>query len=111
MDTVDIYDDSTGTWSLGPPLSQARAVGRGASTSVGSRAIFAGGQLNGAGALTKVVDIFDGQTGTMSAHGLPTARVGIGVTAIGVVWIGGYVPKWPWSRSKPLPQCLLELDQ
>ena len=81
FDTVDIYDSSTNTWSVGPPLSQARAEG--ASTTVGNLAIFAGGRRDGAGTLSDVVDIFDGQTLTMSSHLLTAARVGLGVTAIG----------------------------
>jgi len=47
--TVDVYDDSTGLWSLGASLSAARVMGPQASAVVGTRAFFAGGHFSQAG--------------------------------------------------------------
>ena len=55
---VDYYDNSTGQWHVGNPLSLSRAYM--AATSVGDKAIFAGGVHYGGGwSDTDIVDIYD----------------------------------------------------
>ena len=67
---MDIYDAATGLWSTAR-LSEARwdLV----ATSVGTKAIFAGG-LNTAGEYSATVDIFDVSTGNWTVAALSEAR-------------------------------------
>src|SRR3989440_110443 len=58
-DVVDIYDSATGRWSTAK-LSQART--HAVATTVGDRAIFVGG-LDTKNAPSRVVDIYDADTG------------------------------------------------
>ncbi len=66
---VDIYDASTGQWSTAT-LSQAREYL--AATTVGTKAIFAGGYSSSG--YSNVVDIYDASTGQWSTATLSQAR-------------------------------------
>jgi hypothetical protein len=87
---VDIYDATTGKWSVAS-LSQARKF-RGASpaAAVGSRAYFGGGESS-AGVMTATVDIYDAQDGTWAKAQLSSARGAIAASALGstVLFAGG----------------------
>lgn len=79
-DAVDIYDDSTGTWST-YTLSAPRSLL--AATTVGTKAIFAGG-FGGTGVgMSAVVDIYDDSTGTWSTAVLSEARSMLAATTVG----------------------------
>lgn len=87
---VDIYDDASGTWSQ-TNLSQARAMGDTASISVGSLAIFPGGQ-DATSAPSAVVDIYDALSNNWSVASLSVPRFATAATALGNhVYIGGGV--------------------
>ena len=97
--TVDVYDDSTGSWSLGVSLSVARLMGPQASAVVGTRAFFAGGHFSQGGGpnMSDAVDIYDAALGlpdnaaAWSTQSLSTPRGYVGVTAVGnaVLCAGG----------------------
>ena len=72
--TVDIYDDASGTWS-----TATLSVGRTslAATTVGTKALFAGGYW------ATVVDVYDDSTGTWSTMNLSVQRGGMAATTVG----------------------------
>lgn len=97
---VDIYDVTTGRWSTAA-LSQARdgmAV-----TTVGTKAIFAGGyfnDVNGTAQTSDVVDIYDAATDHWSTATLSQARAGATAAAVGnlAIFAGGS----PQGSNQPL---------
>ena len=95
---VDIYDDASDTWSQAN-LSQARSVGDIASISIGSLAIFPGGQIAAPDPMTTVVDIYDAQSNTWSAGNLSVPRSGSAVAGLGnhVLFAGGALTGAPTS--------------
>lgn len=115
LDTVDIYDDTTGTWSVAK-LAVARS--NLAATSVGNLAFFAGG-TSGSGLITDVVDIYDADTNTWSVTTLSTKRAYLTAASLGTkaYFAGGRdnIPvdvvdiydtatgTWDKPRSNPLP--------
>jgi hypothetical protein len=88
LDTVDVYDNATGMWSV-KSLSQARAIGDPGATTVGSRAYFAGGQV--AGGMSDVIDVYDADFDTWFALTLSVPRSGLAATTVGdlAVFAGG----------------------
>ncbi|MFT7676035.1 MAG: hypothetical protein ACI8QC_000001 [Planctomycetota bacterium] len=88
-DAVDIYDDVSGTWLVGPPLAQPRVVHSGG-VGVGSKAYFAGGFV-GQNVASDMIEIYDAQTGVWSMETLSTPRALMGVAAVGntVLFAGG----------------------
>ncbi|MBV9173709.1 MAG: hypothetical protein JOZ81_26895 [Chloroflexi bacterium] len=84
---VDIYDDSTQTWSTAQ-LSQARESV--ASASVGQLALFAGGAPS-AETVSDAVDIYDDSTGQWSTARLSQARSRVAAATVGnqVLFVGG----------------------
>ncbi len=85
--TVDLFDAATGGWSTAR-LSQARSAITVAT--VGTKAIFAGGEL-GSGNLSKVVDIYDAATGRWSNASLSERRAHMTTAVVGtkVFFAGG----------------------
>ena len=85
-DVVDIYDTATDLWTTAT-LSQAR-TGL-AATSVGSKAMFAGGDGFDR---SNVVDMYDDATGLWSTATLSQARRGLAATSAGskALFAGGY---------------------
>ena len=81
-DVVDIYDDATGEWRTAV-LSQPR--GALAATSVGSKAIFAGGE--GLAGPSDVIDIYDDATGQWSTATLSEPRRDLAATTVGTLAI------------------------
>jgi hypothetical protein len=79
LDTVDIYDTLTETWSVAH-LSVARS--NLAATSVGNLAFFAGG-TSGSGLITDVVDIYNAETNTWSVTTLSTKRAFLTAASLG----------------------------
>ena len=92
VDTVDIYDDSTGLWSTGQ-LFVPRTVPYGSATSVGSLAFFAGGQLTGSFPFSwsNVVDVYNAETGLWTTETMSIARGQLACAAVGntVLFAGG----------------------
>ncbi len=86
--TVDIYDVSTGDWSVNQ-LSVAR-FGISA-VSYGNKVLFAGG-CNYTIVCTNVVDVYDISTGTWSTMNLPTARAAMASAVSGdlAIFAGGF---------------------
>jgi hypothetical protein len=86
-DAVDIYDDSTGTWTTAK-LSVARQAL--SSTTVGSKAMFAGGRYNYY-TFTSLVDIYDVSTGLWSTDTMPNPRSFLTSTTVGskALFVGG----------------------
>jgi len=87
-DIVDIYDTSTGIWSV-EKLSVARYEM--VSTVVGDKVIFAGGRLMNYH-VSDVVDIYDVSTGLWSQQQLPMPTFGMGVAVAEnkVYFAGGF---------------------
>ena len=89
LDSVEIYDDSTGTWS-----TAALSVARHSLTSatLGTVSVFAGGNDVGGG-VTSTVDIYDSSTNTWSTASLSVARREISATVAGdkIILAGGNV--------------------
>jgi hypothetical protein len=89
-DTVDIYDDTTGSWST-TALTQARAqIGV---TSTGARAYFAGGDsASGLSLVYDTVDVYEPATGMGTPLALSVPRMGVAASAVGntVLFAGGY---------------------
>lgn len=87
---VDVYDDSTSSWSTWN-LSQARLLGEYAATSVGTRAYFAGGLLGVAPFHSDVVDVYDSALGApnnplaWSTMSLSAPRGLVAATGVGSV--------------------------
>jgi hypothetical protein len=83
LNVVDIYDSSSNTWST-HTLSQARA--NLAATTVGTKAIFAGGSGS------NVVDIYDSSSNTWSTATISQARSSLAATTVGTkaIFAGGY---------------------
>jgi hypothetical protein len=75
---VDIYDYSTNTWTVAA-LSQARFLL--ASSSVGHKALFAGGYLSSG--FSSVVDIYDSASNSWSTATLSVARGGLAAASVG----------------------------
>lgn len=90
--TVDIFDDSTGTWSTAS-LSQARSLEQHAAAATGGRAYFAGGAINLVPTLSDRVDVFDSATDTWTTLTLSAPRASLVVEALGdlVLFSGGIV--------------------
>ncbi|MDB5323884.1 MAG: kelch repeat-containing protein [Phycisphaerales bacterium] len=93
-DVVNIYDAMTGQWSLAH-LSQARFVL--AATTVGDKAMFAGGtyvDADGAYQGSAVLDVYDSSTGEWSTTQLAQPRAQLGATTVGdtAFFAGGYDP-------------------
>jgi len=84
---VDIYDASTGMWSMGN-LSVARTFVVG--STVGNLALFSGGAI-AIGVGTAVIDVFDAATSTWSTAALTAPTVGHAATTVGtkVLFAGG----------------------
>ncbi len=78
--TVDIYDAQTNTWSTAE-LSQARNAP--SATSVGTKAMFAGGLTDVFDTVSSRVDIYDAQTGIWSTSELSVARYSIATATLG----------------------------
>jgi N-acetylneuraminic acid mutarotase len=77
---VDIYDVSTGQWSVAE-LSEARSHPYAAAA--GDKILFAGGRKSNSGSgESKVVDIYDVTTGTWSTSMLSTDREGAAIAAV-----------------------------
>jgi hypothetical protein len=97
--TVDVYDNSTGTWSTGVSLSIARHLGSDASAVIGTRAFFGGGHFTQGGGpnMSDAVDIYDAVVGlpnnpaAWSTQSLSVARGYVGLAAVGntVLCAGG----------------------
>ena len=92
-DVVDIYDDSLGlppsdpaAWSTAA-LSQARS--KLAATTVGTKAMFAGGNESSWFPVYAVVDIYDNATGIWSTTALSEARSGLAATTVGTKAVFG----------------------
>jgi hypothetical protein len=87
--TVDIYDDISGTWFLGPSLSTPRE-NYGSTIGVGSKAYIAGGRVN-PGVVTDILEIYDADTGAWTLESLSIARYRMGVVAISntILFAGG----------------------
>jgi hypothetical protein len=85
-DVVDVFDTSTGTWSVAH-LSQPRETL--SATAVGNKVLFAGGWTGGAA--SNVVDICDVQTGVWTTAALSQARQYMGVATVGdkAIFAGG----------------------
>jgi N-acetylneuraminic acid mutarotase len=86
-DTVDVYNNSTDSWSF-TTVPQARATIGAAST--GTRAYFAGGAA--AGLVSDAVDIYNSETGLWTSKTLSVARSGVAAVAVGdtVLFAGGF---------------------
>ena len=88
---VNIYNVSTGQWSIVPALSQAR-WGMAAAT-VGDLAIFAGGatKSNGIWATSAAVDIYNMATNQWTTAELSVPRYGLAATTVGdlAIFAGG----------------------
>ncbi|MAG34694.1 MAG: hypothetical protein CL878_00370 [Dehalococcoidia bacterium] len=108
-DTVDIYDVSQDTWSS-TRLSEARA--KIVAVSVGTKALFAGGCLQGCGTYSNRVDIYDSATGRWSTATLPSTRAGFSTAVVGstVLFAGDVVDIYDaatgtWSTTRlPVPR-------
>ncbi|MSR63983.1 MAG: hypothetical protein EXS08_16285 [Planctomycetes bacterium] len=89
---VDIFDDSTGTWSTAN-LSQARMLEQHSAATAGGRVYFAGGAIDQALTLSDVVDVFDSATDTWTTLTLSVPRGSLSVEAVGdlVLFAGGVV--------------------
>lgn len=79
---VDIYDDSTGTWSTAE-LSLPRRLTSEACTVVGNRVYFAGGETGVGGTYTDIVDVYDDLTGLWTVEHLSVARTTVTATSLG----------------------------
>jgi hypothetical protein len=92
-DAVDIYDASTGAWSVASLSVKRRSL---AAASVGGEAIFAGGRTKlgeqGSNAPTGRVDIYHEATGAWTTASLSEARYGLAATALGdlALFAGGW---------------------
>ncbi len=87
---IDVYNDSTGTWSTAT-LSAARqdiAV-----AVVGSKIIFAGGINMGSGLISKKADIYDAATGTWSVMDISQPKYGMTAAVVGTkaYFFGGVI--------------------
>ena len=89
LDSVEIFDAATNTWSL-DSLSEARHSIAGVAS--GTRAYFAGGRLVGGGQ-SSVIDVYDSSTGQWSTLALSVARRELVATAVGdkIIFAGGNV--------------------
>ena len=121
--TVDVYDDSTGSWSV-TSLSQARIVGQMATAAVGTRAYFCGGRIAGS-TMSAVVDVYDASSGLWSVESLSVARGHLAAAAVGNSLLcaggleSGFVPSavvdvlnagtGGWSSSPALSQARADL--
>lgn len=90
--TVDIFDDSTGTWSTAN-LSQARHLEQYAAATADGRVYFGGGAIDPTPTLSDVVDVFDSTTDTWTTLTLSVPRASLVVEAVGdlVFFAGGIV--------------------
>ena len=88
VDTVDIYDSSTDTWSAARLSVPRRDM---AAASTGTKAFFAGG-WTGTGEVSAVVDIYDAATGIWSTDVLVEPRRNLATTSVGtkVLFAGGF---------------------
>ena len=88
--TVDIFDDSTGTWSTAN-LSQARHLEQYAAATLGSRVYFGGGAVDPTPTLSDRVDVFESTTNTWTTLTLSVPRASLAVEAVGdlVLFAGG----------------------
>lgn len=123
LSDVDIYDASTGLWSVAS-LSLARVVGPMGTATIGDRAYFVGGEILGP-AMSDRVDVYDASTGLWSTDSISAARAGVGVVALGNTLIcagglgTGYVPMavvdildvgtGQWSLGGPLSAARTDL--
>jgi len=84
--TVDIYDNSTNTWTTGT-LSEGRMDI--AATTVGSKIYFGGGRIGMVA--SKTIDIYDAATNTWSTSNLQIPKTGMAsITADNkIFWAGG----------------------
>lgn len=90
-DTVDIYDCTTGLWTM-YTLPVARLIGEQGSATVGTRVYFGGGQTGPmASNVSDRIDVYDTESGTWSMETLPVARAVLAATAVGhtVIFAGG----------------------
>ncbi len=94
-DVVDIYNNSTGTWSTAN-LSEARH--QLAAASVGTKAFFAGG-FSYENGYTSAVDIYDNATGMWTTASLSSPRASLTATSVGtkVFFAGGIGPGGVYS--------------
>ena len=90
LSQVDIYDSATNSWSTAS-LSLAR--GALAATSVGTKALFAGGHNGTTNEINARVDIYDSATNSWSTASLSQARGAIAATTVGTkaIFAGGAV--------------------
>jgi hypothetical protein len=120
LENVDIYDDSTGTWSTST-LSQARILDAEASVTHGTCAYFAGGQVVDSPPMqSDRVDIYDALTGTWRRASLSAPRGLLSAAVVGnsLLFAGGVadlgsasdivdvlnVTTGVWSVASPLSQ-------
>ncbi|HEX6882281.1 MAG TPA: hypothetical protein VF530_02810 [Planctomycetota bacterium] len=104
--TVDIYDDSTGTWSTAT-LSQARHLEQYAAATAGGRVFFGGGAVDPTPTLSDVVDVFDSAADTWSTLTLSVPRASLAVEAVGdLVLFGGGIVLNPGFDSTDVVEVL-----
>ena len=86
FNTVDIYDNTTNTWSTAR-LSEARMELT--ATTSGNKIYFAGGRSGTH--VSKTVDIYDASSNSWSVSSLQYPRVGVGSIAVDdkIYWAGG----------------------
>ena len=94
---VDIYDATTDTWSTTTlPVACSSMAG----TSVGNKAIFAGGVTDNGTTIVDIVQIYDVDTDTWSISALSEERIGLAATTLDnkAIFAGGR-QRWPNSSS------------